>query len=160
MIILLEGPDGSGKTTLAKEIERLGGATRLHAGKPGPEPLVDYIAPIADRDTFYVLDRWHVGELVYGPLHRGGSRLTPAGARAINELLASRGCLLIHCTADLATLCMNLRRRGDRPHDSLGYERIRFWQVINDLPHETWIHTTRAPVSAQAAIDRVKELAR
>lgn len=106
MIIVLEGCDGTGKTTLAEELKKLGFSYR-HEGPPKTKDLFTYytnqllsVAP--GRDV--VFDRLHLGELVYGPVMRGRSELSTYQARLINRLLFARGGVLVLCTAPPMTL--------------------------------------------------------
>lgn len=132
MLILLEGPDCGGKTTLADQLAAHFRAaspypTRLevlHAGPPAPgvSPFDEYelaldepdrLARILDVDGLVVLDRWHAGEAVYGPLLRGRSRLTDAGLYHVELALDALGAVKVACLPPLTVLHERLRRRGD-----------------------------------------------
>lgn len=112
MLIVLEGCDGAGKTTLAQRLADLAkregvGYRCVAAGPPDPDVnlLLDYGSrvfgydPLEERSDIVVLDRLHLGELVYGPVYRGGSRLTDTGVRIIESMLDARGALKLHLTA-------------------------------------------------------------
>lgn len=101
MIVVLEGADFTGKTTLAKELERLG-FRYVHNGPPKSEDMfeeytrqLESIKPGED----VVFDRLHLGELVYGPVMRNGSWLTWPQARLLNRLLFAKGGILVYCSA-------------------------------------------------------------
>jgi hypothetical protein len=75
MIIMLEGPDLAGKTTLAKKLKKfVKGSTVVHRGPPElPDPFGEYLTPLEEMyhsDGSFILDRWHWGERVYGPIVR------------------------------------------------------------------------------------------
>lgn len=86
MRLVLEGPDGAGKTTLAQNIIA---ATRYdtlytHEGPPPPAVARDgdaleayYLEQLVETapHRIHVMDRWAVGERVYGPLFRAGDVL-------------------------------------------------------------------------------------
>lgn len=83
MIVVIEGPDGSGKTTLAHVFGQLGRQYDLkvrHVHHSVPDnPYNEYMKTIHsgyDRDTLVVADRLHLGELVYGTVRRGKSGLS------------------------------------------------------------------------------------
>lgn len=67
---LLEGPDGTGKTTMARKLEQRGFHYE-HADASDSLPrLAKRMANLQDLDHV-VWDRAHLGELVHGPLDRG-----------------------------------------------------------------------------------------
>lgn len=109
MLIILEGTDGAGKTTLAKqlvtEVEAHGESHEiLHAGPPetGLSVFEQYALPLLERreqiakpDHLLILDRWHLGELIYGPLLRGKSALEPEQFAYLELLLQSLGAVKV-----------------------------------------------------------------
>jgi thymidylate kinase len=125
MIILLEGPDGAGKSTLRNELIRVhaeegrGGSAIWNRGpftaehSPWAEYAFDLLQLTPNPDWLVVMDRWHLGELVYGPLLRGASRLSLAQARWLDSLLRDRGALYVHLYAPSPTLMKRLAERGD-----------------------------------------------
>jgi hypothetical protein len=125
VIILLEGPDGAGKSTLCDELirvhaeERRGGSAIWKRGpftaKHGPweEYVQDLLQLTPNPDWLVVMDRWHLGELVYGPILRGAIRLSLAQCRWLDSLLRDRGALYVHVHAPSPTLMKRLTERGD-----------------------------------------------
>lgn len=129
MIIALEGPDLGGKTTLALELQRRfeaahgpGTAPIWHEGPPpeGGDLVAHYEAPLVlNRERLVktnhltILDRWETGELVYGPLLRGGSRLTTGQAYHVDLLLHALGALRVLVQPDLSALYERYDARGD-----------------------------------------------
>lgn len=121
MIIVLEGPDGVGKTTLADAIESVhgGDVIRMRSGPPpdDQDTAVHYATKIremismADSGCAVICDRLHIGELVYGPLLRGGSRITPAEANALDLMLDGAGAHLVHCTLPTGVMIERLVAR-------------------------------------------------
>jgi len=81
MIIILEGCDGSGKTVLANALAKKYSFLIRHTGRPPAfgDLLIDYVTALL-KDRYarpgVVFDRLAFGELVYGPIFRGASRLT------------------------------------------------------------------------------------
>lgn len=123
-IVVLEGPDLGGKTTLARELmSRLVNAETLRQGPPpsGVDILEHYLRPIQRwcyepmlvRPTWLVLDRWHVGELFYGPLLRGHSLLTGQQADYIDMVLDTFGCNFTFVTEPTPILEQRWDMRGD-----------------------------------------------
>lgn len=122
MILVFEGCDATGKSTLIKAaqkvlLQRSLLSTVISHGRPEEpfiSPLTEYLDPIISRPGGHLIfDRLHVGEDVYGPLYRGGSRLTLAQRAFIDGYLASHGALLVHVTASPATVVKRCRARGE-----------------------------------------------
>ena len=82
-ITILEGADGSGKTTTAEQIADKWEAMVLHQGPFAASPILETMVAIDTAVTMaeqfgtkhLVLDRCHIGELIYGPLFRGHSKI-------------------------------------------------------------------------------------
>ena len=106
MLIILEGADAVGKTTVANDLVKAAydrgimKVVRLAAGPPTPgltaielyeNALLPYRDAILDRSTLVIADRWHLGELVYGPLLRGGSLLGEDEMEHIELMLDALG---------------------------------------------------------------------
>lgn len=124
MIVVFEGPDGAGKSRMidhvATEAEADGVPVGIwHRGPfpPGGNPWTEYVLPLttlcATTDWIVLVDRWHLGELVYGPIFRGRSQLSLAQRDWIDGYLKSMGAVMIHLTATPDELCYRLAKRGD-----------------------------------------------
>jgi len=93
--IIIEGPDGAGKTRLARELcERYEMAYR-HEGPPPPDANVyrHYLLGLVEAEEPTVFDRYHLGEIVYGPLLREGSKITLSQIGQLNRLATTILCL-------------------------------------------------------------------
>lgn len=67
-VFIIEGTDGTGKTTLAEELSLAYSYDYVHAGPPAKESWYEeYVVPILQysRNSGVVLDRWHLGEWVW-----------------------------------------------------------------------------------------------
>lgn len=124
-LILVEGPDCVGKTTL---VERLAKTLKtrnfhtdtveiIHRGRPTQHPLDEYALPLIgyrpDRRPHIICDRWHIGELVYPAVMGRESQLTPGVLRYIELILASRGALLVSITSTVERISNCIASRGD-----------------------------------------------
>lgn len=142
MLILVEGPDCSRKSTL---VERLAETTRrryprtrvdvLHAGPPTEHPLDEYVTPLLTyrphADRHVICDRWHLGESVYPAVLGRPTRLDEAVRRYVELFLLARDARLIVITPDEDELRACLERRGD-DHvsvDQIGTVRTGFVEV-------------------------------
>ena len=71
MIVIIEGCDGTGKTTLAKKIAKKFKLKYLHESAP-PKPGYEYYAEKAlTLPNNCVVDRFHLGECVYPRIKKG-----------------------------------------------------------------------------------------
>lgn len=129
MLIILEGPDGGGKTTLANRIAqyitnaghsgvidvRNAGPTHLHPLDAYELPLVSY-RPQHGGEPHIICDRWHLGEAVYPTVLGRETRWNIAIERHIYLFLKSRGAHVVGVLPPLAELD---RRFTERGHDDL-----------------------------------------
>jgi GTPase SAR1 family protein len=176
VIIILEGPDGAGKSTMIEELKRhylmqIGRSPESvqiwHAG-PFPEgsnPWTEYVVPIsqlvATRDYLILIDRWHLGELVYGPLLRGQSRLSLAQRDWIDSYLKSMGAIMVYLKASIEELTARMTARGDDlikaemlPHIVAGYDVLTTnlpASAIKTIVHDTTNQRT-SPMAVAIAL--------
>jgi thymidylate kinase len=118
MLIIVEGPDGAGKTTFAELIvkelkEREDRTIRLqHFGEPKTDPFVEYTSLGYTSDYHLVCDRLHWGEVIYGPLYRGESLLGDRYHR-VEDYLNARGAVIAYLTHDVHTLKKRHEHTGE-----------------------------------------------
>lgn len=98
-MIIVEGPDGAGKTTLVRELSREFGL-KIHPkgervdgpdGPPKQDERERVWEPIGQMVTgnspVEIYDRLFFSELVYGPIWRGETKLTPDEERMVQQTL-------------------------------------------------------------------------
>lgn len=113
-LILIEGCDGAGKTTLAQAIATLRHAPIRHSAITSPDvDLLTCYRAVLSRPGPLVLDRCFLSESVYGPLYRGRSRLTAAEVTQLIQQVTDRNGVFVHVTADPQVLHRRLLRRGE-----------------------------------------------
>lgn len=143
--IIFEGCDGVGKTHIVNELAWHVQKTReqmplvLHRGPPHVHPLVEYELALevlydAEPNRVVICDRWHWGELVYGPLYRNGSLLDRPGKLHIDMWLAARGGAVFEVIATEDEILKRLRGKGESylreehiSHVVKRYHDIRMW---------------------------------
>jgi hypothetical protein len=136
MIICLEGVDGTGKSTLAQSL--LEEMTKRfpddefvykHATQIKSDVFTEYTDPLKDyipgSGIHYILDRWHIGEEIYGPLYRGKSAFDKVSLRWTELYLASIGMRTWLLTQENIELQKRLTQRGE---DFISLDHVMYIQ--------------------------------
>lgn len=130
MFVVIEGSDGSGKSSLVSEISKIlredGDVTEFHKGRPGEESrdwvLRDWVLSIAYDNwskKHAVADRWHWGEVTYAPIKRPATcrdrygLLGVSGWRWTELFMASRGIAQFWLSQPLEVIQRRVEARGD-----------------------------------------------
>ena len=107
-ILVLEGPDGAGKTTLARHLVDTYGARYLH-GRVFNDCWKSHTAMLSlaakwSTGGLVVLDRHWPSEAIYGPVFRGSSQYSP-NERSLERVLLKHAALYVMVLpGDLAAL--------------------------------------------------------
>jgi hypothetical protein len=130
--VLLEGPDGGGKTTLA---EAVAAAMGYHVAKNvAPEPgttreqlLAYYRAQVMPGN---VIDRAWPSEMVYGRRFRGEPLLEPKDAAWLTKVLVAEGGVMVLCVPPVGACVAAWRERrsqwgADTKDDPVKEEQLR-----------------------------------
>lgn len=106
MLILLEGLDRTGKTTLANAIAERLQAPVIHKSQPANDWYLEYVAPLGGHrhGLDLVLDRWHWGELVWPAVFGRDSIMTPLDFRYVDGVMTKLGGVVVLGTGDFDTL--------------------------------------------------------
>ena len=149
-VIVLEGPDGVGKTTLLNDQTFFKGISTVHLGPPSPQvtPLFEYVDAINQTEGHSVkFDRLHLGERIYGRILRYHDRLGVIGQRMVERVLLGRHAVCIKCLPPYHIAFKNwkerLARRGELVTDPALYAAIyRMYEDIpSDLPTKVYDYT-------------------
>jgi hypothetical protein len=112
LLFVIEGLDQTGKTTLAQTLATiLPQAKIVHAAKPKAHPLVDYEQEVSEyhpANGHLILDRFHVGEMVWPKIFERKSEFDWAMYRHVEMFLRSRGGIVIHAFRALSKLADEL----------------------------------------------------
>lgn len=122
-IAILEGPDGSGKTTLAKKFEANGWRYR-HDGVPPPERdniayYLEVLNEAIESKENTVFDRLWLGQRIYGPVARGVDNIGEEGQKLFMRLHASKDIVQYICLPMLLVAKRNYAAKIEDPHDYL-----------------------------------------
>jgi hypothetical protein len=121
MLIILEGPDGAGKSTLALELVKKIAARRprdgvdaVHVGPPTRHPINEYLRPLRTyrpgANQHLILDRWHWGEAIYPQIRGRKTELDDAGWWSIEAYLRRLGAVVVHCERESRREYLNVYR--------------------------------------------------
>ena len=136
-VIIVEGPDGSGKTTLAQYLSY---ELYLDYHHEGPTPIdvspIDYYSQLLRAATNTVFDRLALGERVYGPILRGSDRLGHSGWITFQTLVCEMQALQIMCLPSL-NVCFEAWASG---REELFTNREQFVRTYDAFRHNTRNH--------------------
>ena len=98
MIIIIEGPDGSGKTTLAEKLSRQTKYPIIHRSQPKTDEekktmMGEYLQTIRSGKNM-IFDRCWYSEMAYGPVMRDVSVISYPEMYELEEQLAEHLCTL------------------------------------------------------------------
>lgn len=122
MIIIVEGPDGAGKTTLVnKLLASHPNSVCKHFGKPeSNEAALVYWKVYAlavlntNKDVLTIFDRSWYTDMVYGPILRHRLEMEALYVKMLEALvLTNGGGYVIHCTAPTKLLWSRCKARGE-----------------------------------------------
>jgi thymidylate kinase len=134
-MIIIEGIDGTGKTTLADEMKKFGFHVQ-HSGYDNGIGLFKKFRDLLDSTEIncIVLDRSFITEVVYGSVIRNYSRINDKQFIQLLKYYSNKETILIYLFAEQNIL---LRRRGEKIIDKVRiydyYDKImkKYYEVIN-----------------------------
>ena len=107
--IILEGPDATGKTTLAEKLKKYTGADIVHFPSATYEEHID---ALYRGNTIF--DRFHIGELVYPEIYGREPKLDFDEANKImRSIVDNNDILVVFITSDINILKDRLIERGE-----------------------------------------------
>lgn len=126
MLIIVEGPDGAGKSTLVAKLRQVieqrfpGEKTEvLRKGPPVDKahPLDDYERPLftyrPGQQHHIICDRWHWGEWIYPDVLGRRTKANRATWLHLEMFVQSRGALVVYMNEAPELLEARIRERGD-----------------------------------------------
>lgn len=137
MIVICCGCDKTGKTTLVKKLAEKYDAEIIKTSQPQTDDAFkEYVKTICelDLDKDYVFDRFHLGEIVYGPLYRNKSDLTASKLHYLEMKLLRYNAMVIYCSTDSQVIINNFVKDMEeftKPEDVLKI-MLCFENALND----------------------------
>ena len=120
MFIILEGPDGAGKTTLIEKLVfQFPNSKYLHFGVPEDpdkqyEMYLHAIETAGKYSDIIILDRCWYSDRVYAPIMRGTEGVSLTTSRKLDAaIITYGGGMVIYCTAPIDVLWERGQTRGE-----------------------------------------------
>lgn len=120
MVTIFEGPDGVGKTTLAKAYAKAKGHAYYHFGPyMGEDNIAHHYARVLRRAYEYgenvVLDRSWISERIYGPALRSYDRIGKYRQRSLERLAAACNTLVVMPVVPFETILASFGEKPELP---------------------------------------------
>ena len=135
--IIVEGCDGTGKTTLCKKLAEHYGLDIVHVTSKDPNDFEFYRQLL--RKTNVVFDRHFVGELIYPEVYKREGKLTLPGAWYLRNLCMEEKVVPIILTTSLEEIRKRLQVRGEEKFVFDSIESI--WEKFIHLADKLNIRT-------------------
>lgn len=136
MPIIIEGPDGAGKSTLAKSLADRLDMNILKMTANGGQSVPEYLQKLACDGV--IIDRCWVSERVYSDLFGREPRIGNDDAEALTALCGRMGIPIIVLLPPLHVVISRLNTRGDEyadvvcPNITEIYKRYQEWAEEHD----------------------------
>ena len=145
MNFILEGPDGSGKSYLAKILADNLNLSIRHFGAPSDklEAVQQYHMYMDITESMYntILDRSWYSDMVYGPIYRGFAHISKEMMWRLEHNLDNT--TLIYCTGNIEAMWQAAQERGENYVKSFDeYSRIckAYDEVMLNCKHYIPVH--------------------
>jgi thymidylate kinase len=142
-LLIVEGPDGSGKTSLIEKV-RAGrpGATVLHHGAYAGETdiarhyMQSLVKAIMEPDELTVFDRSWLAEPIYGHAARGGAdRISEKQRAVLNNLAIGAGAMLVLCLPPLEACRRAWAARLETEYLKRESQLAEVWRLYSAAAH-------------------------
>lgn len=132
MFFLVEGPDGAGKTTFAKEMAEVMDLPYYHFSYPKNEAeaqaLFDTYLEFIQGHQNCVVDRMFPSTMIYGNILRNEAELTQAQHDRLLMELYQMDAAIFYCTGPIDILWQRCQDRGE--------DYIKSFEVYEDIYNE------------------------
>jgi hypothetical protein len=149
LLVIVEGPDRTGKSTVCDQLCESTGWEIVHSGVPTRHPLQEYVLSLEGLDprTDLILDRWHLGQWVYPQLYpKGRKTLSMEHWLWIELFLRARGAFLVVMNDMPGNIVNRVHEDTDSYLDVTQvngcvtlFERARNYSILQKMPRTTRI---------------------
>lgn len=139
MLIILEGADGAGKSTIAKRLARILNARIIHCTKDTPNDLAYFRSILyASEEQHIIADRFCYGQFVYQSEEE--RKLTQDELYRLEADMLNMGAKVVYVTASEKTIETRLNKRNEIPMYTVKELLERFDTVMKQstLQIEIW----------------------
>lgn len=146
-LIILDGPDGAGKTTLANEFIHLYDAKYMHLTYRFKDKMFTYQlacllrAVKMSKDHLVIIDRQWMSEICYAAAYRGGSKW-PLAYRLFDRIILKHSGIYVVCLPANLRDHMNayecLKTQRDELYEDISpviIEYHKLWDKVKDWPN-------------------------
>ena len=152
--IIIEGTDGVGKTTLAKNLASAYGYNYFHSSSKTPNDY-QYHFSLLDSDDKVVLDRFHIGELIYPILFDRDSKLTVESATMLSRMDDTLTIILYSSSDEF--IINRIVERGDAEDMKVVIAANKMFQMIGQFLELLGVEVMMIDVSNENLIQKVVE---
>lgn len=127
MLVIIEGPDGAGKTTLVSALHRAIPAAHVthHGPLPGVTNLSEiYHQSMVEHSGLTIIDRAWVSERIYGTVCRGVNRISFGERMELEQKALSLGVVEVVCLPSLQACMKTWRKREEYIRDERQFMTI------------------------------------
>lgn len=112
-MIIIEGVDKAGKTTLAQTLLLQFGHPVKHFGVPTGDPIPEYIKELEEQDKIAIYDRFLFGEVPYSIVKKRTRYMKYLELRVLDLMLQSRPHLVVYCRPMREAILARIKELGD-----------------------------------------------
>jgi thymidylate kinase len=127
-VVIVEGTDGVGKSTLAASLAEHYGCQLLWLSRPEKGKAFEfYMRAYLDQieDNMVIMDRSHWSEEVYGSVFRDGSEFTTQQLALLDALVSTAKPVVVHCVLDNETISDNQAQAPGDDHHGEDPEKVQ-----------------------------------
>lgn len=147
MLYILEGCDGTGKSTLATQLSKLLDAEVIHCTKDTPNTELFFLNIVrAAEKRNIIADRFCYGQYVYQqpeerPLEYGGLETSYRGLNHLEAMMLESGVKVILVDADTDVIVDRLQARNEKILNGMEVNEVRckFYDIMNNKSILPWL---------------------